>query len=95
VVVPTRLVPVIGNASAETPGTATATCPVDTTLTGGGVSVDDNLLPVITSVKSAPDGANGWTATVRTLSTTDVPFTVYAICLPLTPDETLETPQRG
>ncbi|WP_240957373.1 hypothetical protein [Streptomyces chilikensis] len=82
---PTFLEVVTGSATATAPGTETATCPAGSTLTGGGVSVDESLLSVVTAVDSAPDGANGWTGTVRTTSTTPVPFTVSAVCLPLAP----------
>jgi hypothetical protein len=85
-VTPTFIVEADGEASLADPGTATATCPDTSTLTGGGVTVaDQTLLDDITSVESAPDGANGWTGDVETVSVTGLDFTVYAICLPLTP----------
>ncbi len=84
-VIPTFLETETGEADAGETGTETATCPATSTLTGGGVSVADDLLDEVTVLESAPNGANGWTGTVRNTSGETVSFTVDAICLPLTP----------
>jgi hypothetical protein len=84
-VTPTFLEAETGEATAMDTGTETATCPENSTLTGGGVSVDESLLSVVTVLESAPDGANGWTGTVRNTGGETVSFTVSAVCLPLAP----------
>jgi hypothetical protein len=47
--------------------------------------VEDTLLPDVTVLESAANGANGWIATVETTSAEEIDFTVQAICLPLNP----------
>jgi hypothetical protein len=69
--------------SAGSPGgTATAACDPGLRVIGGGVSVDDPLLTLLT--ESFPVGGGvGWTARVESPSSLPgVGFTAYAICVP-------------
>ncbi|TYB42718.1 hypothetical protein FXF69_28440 [Actinomadura chibensis] len=85
---PTRPTQIVRETHALAPGlnTGTATCPAGTVITGGGVvtPLGGNALTV-QQYESFPSSESTWTVSFNNSPGTAGSYTVYAVCIPVTP----------
>ncbi|MGW4403712.1 hypothetical protein ACWEJ6_06750 [Nonomuraea sp. NPDC004702] len=85
---PTEPTQIIRTPHTLTPGlnTGSATCPAGTVITGGGLVTPlggNNL--TVQVYESFPSAENAWTVSFNNSASTTGTYTVYAVCIPVTP----------